>query len=101
MTPTSIRLGVAGTASARIRDHRRGLEIHSPGNSFEMNITAAIILGVFVFLTCVLVIAVFIWAVKDGQDDKAFSASAAGRGSDVSLRWSASRPGCVSRRAPS
>jgi hypothetical protein len=37
-----------------------------------MNITAAIILGVFVFLTFVLVIAMFIWAaVKDGQEDKA------------------------------
>ena len=37
-----------------------------------MNITAVIILGVFVFLTFVLVIAVFIWAaVKDGQEDKA------------------------------
>jgi hypothetical protein len=37
-----------------------------------MNIAAAIILGVFVFLTSVLVIALFIWAaVKDGQEDKA------------------------------
>jgi hypothetical protein len=37
-----------------------------------MNIVAAIILGVFVFVTSVLVIAVFIWAaVKDGQEDKA------------------------------
>jgi uncharacterized membrane protein (DUF485 family) len=37
-----------------------------------MDITAAIILAVFVFLTSVLVIAVFIWAaVKDGQEDKA------------------------------
>ena len=37
-----------------------------------MNITAAIILGVFVFLTSVLVIAVFVWAaIKDGQEDKA------------------------------
>ncbi len=42
------------------------------GTPFQMNITAAIILGVFVFLTFVLVIAVFIWAaVKDGQEDKA------------------------------
>lgn len=41
----------------------------------QMNITAAIILGVFVFLTSVLVIAVFIWAaVKDGQEDKALQA---------------------------
>jgi hypothetical protein len=40
-----------------------------------MNITAAIILGVFVCLTSVLVIAVFIWAaVKDGQEDKALQA---------------------------
>jgi uncharacterized membrane protein len=40
-----------------------------------MNITAAIILGVFVFLTSVLVIALFIWpAVKDGQEDKALQA---------------------------
>jgi uncharacterized membrane protein (DUF485 family) len=37
-----------------------------------MDITAAIILAVFVFLTSVLVIGVFIWAaVKDGQEDKA------------------------------
>jgi uncharacterized membrane protein (DUF485 family) len=37
-----------------------------------MEITAAIILAVFVFLTSVLVIGVFIWAaVKDGQEDKA------------------------------
>jgi hypothetical protein len=40
-----------------------------------MNITAAIILAVFVFLTSVLVIALFIWAaVKDGQEDKALQA---------------------------
>jgi hypothetical protein len=54
-----------------------------------MNIVAAIILGVFVFLTSVVVIALFIWAaVKDGQEDKPcrrVSASAAGRGSGVSL----------------
>jgi hypothetical protein len=37
-----------------------------------MNITAGIILAVFVFLTSVLVVAAFIWgAVKDGQEDKA------------------------------
>jgi hypothetical protein len=37
-----------------------------------MNIVAAIILGAFVFLTSVVVIALFIWAaVKDGQEDKA------------------------------
>jgi hypothetical protein len=37
-----------------------------------VNVAAAIILGVFVFLTCVLVVALFIWAaVKDGQEDKA------------------------------
>jgi hypothetical protein len=37
-----------------------------------MNVTAAIILAVFVFLTSALVIAMFIWAaVKDGQEDKA------------------------------
>jgi hypothetical protein len=37
-----------------------------------MSIAAAIILGVFVFVTSVLVIALFIWAaVKDGQEDKA------------------------------
>jgi hypothetical protein len=37
-----------------------------------MNIAAAVILGVFVFLTSVLVTALFIWAaVKDGQEDKA------------------------------
>ena len=36
-----------------------------------MNIAVAIILGVFVFLTSVLVIALFIWAaIKDGQEDK-------------------------------
>jgi hypothetical protein len=70
MTSTSIRLGVNAAPSQRITEG--GLEIRSPGNSFEMNITAAIILGVFVFLTSVLVIAVFIWAaVKDGQEDKA------------------------------
>jgi uncharacterized membrane protein (DUF485 family) len=40
-----------------------------------MNVTAAIILAVFVFLTSVLVIALFIWAaVKDGQEDKALQA---------------------------
>jgi hypothetical protein len=37
-----------------------------------MNFAAVIILGVCVFLTSVLVIALFIWAaVKDGQEDKA------------------------------
>jgi hypothetical protein len=37
-----------------------------------MEIVAAIILAVFVFLTCVLVITLFIWAaVKDGEEDKA------------------------------
>jgi hypothetical protein len=37
-----------------------------------MNLVAAIILGVFLFLTSVLVIALFIWAaVKDGQEDRA------------------------------
>jgi hydrogenase-4 membrane subunit HyfE len=42
------------------------------GTPFQMNTAAAIILGVFVFLTSVLVIALFIWAaVKDGQEDKA------------------------------
>jgi hypothetical protein len=42
------------------------------GTPFQMNTAAAIILGVFVFLTSVLVIALFIWAaVKDGQADKA------------------------------
>jgi hypothetical protein len=50
----------------------RGLEIRSGGKSFPMNIATAIILGVFVFLTSVLVIGLFIWAaVKDGQEDKA------------------------------
>jgi hypothetical protein len=40
-----------------------------------MNISSAIILAVFVFLTSVLVIALFIWAaVKDGQEDKALQA---------------------------
>jgi hypothetical protein len=42
------------------------------GSPFPMDIVAAIILAVFVFLTCGLVIALFIWAaVKDGEEDKA------------------------------
>jgi hypothetical protein len=37
-----------------------------------MDITAAIIVGVFVCLTCVLVVGLFVWAaVKDGEEDKA------------------------------
>jgi hydrogenase-4 membrane subunit HyfE len=48
------------------------VEIVQTGTPFQMNTAAAIILGVFVFLTSVLVIALFIWAaVKDGQEDKA------------------------------
>jgi hypothetical protein len=37
-----------------------------------MDIAPAIILGVFVFLTSVLSIALFVWAaVKDGREDQA------------------------------
>jgi hypothetical protein len=66
----------SGPASARSRCWRRrdklGLTDPFDGNSSQMSITAAIILAVFVFLTSVLVIALFIWAaVKDGQEDKA------------------------------
>ena len=54
------------------RSKKGGWRSVQRGTPFQMKITAAIILGVFVFLTSVLVIAVFIWAaVKDGQEDKA------------------------------
>lgn len=37
-----------------------------------MDLAAAIVLGIFVFLTAVLVIGLFVWAaVKDGQKDRA------------------------------
>lgn len=37
-----------------------------------MRIAAAIILGVFVFLTAVLIIGLFVWAaLKDGRQDRA------------------------------
>lgn len=40
-----------------------------------MDVLAGVILGVFVFLTAVLVIGLFVWgAVKDGQEDKAVQA---------------------------
>jgi hypothetical protein len=40
-----------------------------------MDIAALILVAVFVFLTIVLVISLFIWAaVKDGQKDKAIQA---------------------------
>jgi hypothetical protein len=41
----------------------------------DMNFAAGIILGLFVLLTAVLVIALFVWAaVKDGQEDRALQA---------------------------
>jgi len=40
-----------------------------------MDLAAAIVLGIFVLLTVVLVIGLFVWAaVKDGQKDKALQA---------------------------
>jgi hypothetical protein len=75
MTSASSRPGVRELHSkwALLTEVKEGgLEIREPGIPFQMNMTASIILGVFVFLTSVLVIAVFIWAaVKDGQEDKA------------------------------
>jgi hypothetical protein len=40
-----------------------------------MDLLAAVVLGIFVFLTAVLVIGLFVWgAVKDGQEDRAVQA---------------------------
>ena len=51
------------------------MEISLLGETLEMNIAAAIILGVFVFLTAALIIGLFVWAaLKDGQEDRALQA---------------------------
>jgi len=51
------------------------MEISFFGETLEMNIAAAIILGVFVFLTAALIIGLFVWAaLKDGQEDRALQA---------------------------
>ena len=51
------------------------MEISVLGETLEMNIAAAIIVGVFVFLTAALIIGLFVWAaVKDGQEDRALQA---------------------------
>jgi hypothetical protein len=51
------------------------MEISFSGETLEMNIAAAIILGVFVFLTAALIIGLFVWAaLKDGQEDRALQA---------------------------
>ncbi len=40
-----------------------------------MDLLAAVVLGIFVFLTTVLVIGLFVWgAIKDGQEDRAVQA---------------------------
>jgi hypothetical protein len=40
-----------------------------------MDIAAGIVLGLFVFLTAVLVVGLFVWAaLKDGQEDRAVQA---------------------------
>jgi hypothetical protein len=51
------------------------MEISVLGETLEMNIAAAMILGVFGFLTAVLIIGLFGWAaLKDGQEDRALQA---------------------------
>jgi len=51
------------------------MEISLLGETLEMTIAAAIILGVFVFLTAALIIGLFVWAaLKDGQEDRALQA---------------------------
>jgi hypothetical protein len=51
------------------------MEISFLGETLEMNIAAAMILGVFGFLTAVLIIGLFGWAaLKDGQEDRALQA---------------------------
>jgi hypothetical protein len=51
------------------------MEIWFLGETLEMNTAAAIILGVFVFLTAALTIGLFVWAaLKDGQEDRALQA---------------------------
>ena len=51
------------------------MEISLLGETLEMNIAAAIILSVFVFLTAALIIGLFVWAaLKDGQEDRALQA---------------------------
>jgi uncharacterized membrane protein (DUF485 family) len=45
------------------------------GESAHIDIVAGIILGIFVFLTAVLVVGLFVWAAfKDGQEDRALQA---------------------------
>jgi hypothetical protein len=53
-----------------------GLDIGSrTGHRGRMDIAAVIVVAVFVFLTVVFVVGLFIWAaVKDGQADKAVQA---------------------------
>ena len=53
----------------------RGVESPALWNDFYMDLLAAVVLGIFVFLTTVLVIGLFVWgAIKDGQEDRAVQA---------------------------
>jgi hypothetical protein len=53
-----------------------GLETRSVGkHPVHMDIAAAIVVAIYVFLTAALVIGLFIWAaVKDGREDRALQA---------------------------
>ena len=53
----------------------RGVESPALWNYCYMDLLAAVVLGIFVFLTAVLVIGLFVWgAIQDGQEDRAVQA---------------------------
>ena len=85
---SSVRLSGAGQRAERLRPEREsaredpvyrprvGLDIGSrEEHRWRVNIAAAVVVAVVVFLTAAVIIGLFLWAaVKDGQEDRALQA---------------------------